>query len=790
MKRRAETRITLDVRTKLLVMLAVLSLPLLIISLFQLHTYQRSLNEQARAMARAETLAAARALEEWVEANPDGAASPDSIDAALAHKLYEGLRRHGSQGAGVALSVFNPRGEAVPDSQASGVTLSRRGEGAPASVTVEEWNDGVRRVTGVERVEPGGWGVAVGIPLPENTPAGRSILILTATWAATLLASSLLAYWAVGRFTTPLRRLASSASTLGEGNLRERAAVETDDEVGMLAGSFNQMAASLEGKFEELRQQGVFIGEVLDSLPLGVVVLDSGLVVRKVNAAFARMVGRDAARLTGRGLYEAAAGLAILSEVVEDVRRSRRAFVNYGQPLELVAPKPEGEGQKFWDLILWPVTEQTGSAGSLILVLSEVSKRVRAEKLASGAFAAEKARAAELESVIKQMDEGVVIVDSQGRYRINPAGREILGRAPAEFRDGVAALVDDMALLDLSGSRLDASETPICRALREGEHVSGQRLKIMRGDGEERVLAVGATPLVGDGGRREGAASVFRDITEEVRHHEELVSAYDRLREHDRLKSAFVANMSHELRTPLNVIIGLSQILRRDPQMPLAPLQSDAVARMERNARALLDLVNDMLDYSRLEAGRSALRVEPVNVAEVAGAVAEEYAPEMTDKGVKLRVEVSPELGAVMTDRLKLRQVLSCLVSNAIKFTSAGTIVVSAAPVDDARWYVEVSDTGIGMSSDALTYIFDGFRQVDDRLARSYSGVGLGLAIARKIVELLDGDITVESREGEGSRFRITWPRAARARTGTGSLVMPDRTGVADIADWRARVQR
>jgi signal transduction histidine kinase len=131
--------------------------------------------------------------------------------------------------------------------------------------------------------------------------------------------------------------------------------------------------------------------------------------------------------------------------------------------------------------------------------------------------------------------------------------------------------------------------------------------------------------------------------------------------------------------------------------------------------------------------------------------------------------------------------VLSCLVSNAIKFTSAGTIVVSAAPADGDRWYVEVCDTGIGMSSDALTYIFDGFRQVDDRLARSYSGVGLGLAIARKIVELLEGEITVESRPGEGSRFRITWPRAARMRTGTGSLVSPDKKGVADIADWRAR---
>jgi signal transduction histidine kinase len=314
-------------------------------------------------------------------------------------------------------------------------------------------------------------------------------------------------------------------------------------------------------------------------------------------------------------------------------------------------------------------------------------------------------------------------------------------------------------------------ETPISRALVAGETVAGERCKFVRGDGEERVLSVGATPLHGEQRRLEGAVVVFRDITEEVERHEELVAAYDRLREHDRLKSAFVANMSHELRTPLNVIIGLCQLLERDPQLPLAPLQAEAVVRMGRNAHALLDLVNDMLDYSRLEAGRSALRIEGVDVAEVINEVAEEYGEEATEKKIKFGIKVSPEIGHVRTDREKLTQVVECLVSNALKFTSAGTVVISAAPVGEDKWYIEVSDTGIGISSDALTYIFDGFRQVDDRLARSYSGVGLGLAITRRIVELLEGEITVESKENEGSRFRITWPREAKQRTGTGSLV-------------------
>ncbi|MGH9902734.1 MAG: histidine kinase dimerization/phospho-acceptor domain-containing protein, partial [Pyrinomonadaceae bacterium] len=480
-------------------------------------------------------------------------------------------------------------------------------------------------------------------------PAGRSIIVLTTTWALALLASILLGIWAVGRFTKPLRQLAESASTLGEGQLAERVAVETDDEVGTLAGSFNAMAARLQSKFEELRAQGAFIEEALDSLPLGVAVLDAGLVVRRANATFARLVGRDTASLAGRGLYEATAGLAALSEVVEDVRRTRRAFVNYGLSLGLTARDgADGEGQNFWDVTLWPMSERGEGPGDLILILSEVSKRVRAEKLATAAFAAEKSRAAELESVINQMNEGVVIVDARGRYRVNPAAARILGRAPGEFRDGVEALIADMALLDLQRNKLEPSATPLGRALEKGERSIGEHFLIMRGEREERVLELSVTPLVGEGRRRpnEGVVAVFHDVTEEVRRHAELVESYDRLREHDRLKSAFVANVSHELRTPLNVIIGLCQLLERDRQLPLAPLQTEAVVRMERNARNLLELVNDLLDYSRLEAGRSALHLERVDVQEVTASVIQSYAADARDKGIELRAEVPPDLGA------------------------------------------------------------------------------------------------------------------------------------------------
>jgi PAS domain S-box-containing protein len=755
-----------SVRAKLLLMLAALSLPLLVISLIQLNNYRANLNEQAAAIARIETAAAAGALTSWLERTPSRAFGSASLTPQDTTELYQRLREQAAPGAGTVIAVFDREGRplALPDTP---TPLPRPGDKFPAVDGHTGWSDGVMRMTNIRRVEPAGWQVVVGVPVAANT--------LAVTWALALFASILLGVWAVGRFTKPLRQLAASASTLGGGELRARASVETEDEVGALAESFNVMASQLETKFKEAQTQGAFIEEVLNGLPLGVAVLDSNLIVRKVNQAFARAVGREAEMLNGRGLYEAAAGLAVLSDVVEDVRRTRQAFVTYSLPLSLVAhdhdAAPETVEENFWDVIIWPTSEKSFVRGDLILILSEVSKRVRAEKLATNAFAAERARAGELESLINQMNEGVVIIDQHARYKVNPAAAEIIGRKRQDLRDGARAFVADIALQDSDGRALAPEETPFLHALLKRESLSGKQFQITRPDGERRVVAISATPLTSEDGNPQGAVAVFRDITEEVKQHDELVAAYDRLREHDRLKSAFVTNISHELRTPLNVIIGLSQLLARDKQLPLAPLQNEAVTRMERNARSLLELVNDLLDYSRLEAGRAALHLEKVSVAEIIKATLEDYTSEATEKRVALRLELSPQLGEVMTDKYKLEQVVANLVGNAIKFTSAGAVTVAAAPIDEEHWCLEVSDTGIGIERDALSYIFDEFRQVDDRLARSYGGTGLGLAITRKIVELMGGELSVTSVPQEGSRFRITWPRIIRQRTGTGSLV-------------------
>ncbi|MGH9903437.1 MAG: hypothetical protein ACRD68_16645, partial [Pyrinomonadaceae bacterium] len=197
MKQGRETHIRIDVRTKLLVMLALLSLPLLVISLIQFRSYQRSLNEQARTIARIEASAAAGALESWLEANRPLAEQPAPLTPVAARELYNRLQKHASPSADASITVIDGRGEAVPNPSSSSSSTPTYAPGNfPAGIVQHRWSDGVWRVTSMKRLDPFGWSVAVGVPLPEYTPAGRSVLIVAATWFVALLASILLSVWA------------------------------------------------------------------------------------------------------------------------------------------------------------------------------------------------------------------------------------------------------------------------------------------------------------------------------------------------------------------------------------------------------------------------------------------------------------------------------------------------------------------------------------------------------------------------------------------------------------------
>ena len=238
----------------------------------------------------------------------------------------------------------------------------------------------------------------------------------------------------------------------------------------------------------------------------------------------------------------------------------------------------------------------------------------------------------------------------------------------------------------------------------------------------------------------------------------------EKLERADRLKSEFVATMSHELRTPLNIIMGYSDLLLEGSLGPLAPEQLDGLQRVARSSRDLLDLINETLDLSRLEAGRLQVERADTDITELLHDIDAETVTLRDKPEVVFSWQIEPDLPHVYTDALKLKVVLKNLIQNALKFTAHGSVTVAARRHDDGVEF-SVADTGIGIAPEAVSIIFEPFRQVDGSSTRRYGGVGLGLYIVRRLLDLLGGTIAVESTLGHGTVFRVWVPGTSAAPT-------------------------
>jgi len=251
--------------------------------------------------------------------------------------------------------------------------------------------------------------------------------------------------------------------------------------------------------------------------------------------------------------------------------------------------------------------------------------------------------------------------------------------------------------------------------------------------------------------------------TRELRQaNQQLARANERLMELDRLKSRFVSMVSHELRTPLGAIQGFTEMLRAGVYGSLSEKQHDALQRVERNTKKLLNIVNDLLDQARIEAGELSLHPEPFSPNALADDLQTTIGVLAERKGLSLTVDVDEDVPRPLYgDKERLHQVLVNLATNAIKFTEEGGIHVRIGPADgdsSSYWAMEVSDTGPGISEEDEDIVFTPFQRIDDSMTREHTGVGLGLSIVKQLVELMDGHITLDSEPGRGSTFTVVLP--------------------------------
>ena len=239
----------------------------------------------------------------------------------------------------------------------------------------------------------------------------------------------------------------------------------------------------------------------------------------------------------------------------------------------------------------------------------------------------------------------------------------------------------------------------------------------------------------------------------------EVKSLHDKLEKAGRIKAEFLATMTHELRTPINIIIGNLDILLGGFLGELNNRQKESLKTAMRNSGEALNLVTSLLDLSRIEAGQVVVRVEEFSLEDVWKELEMLFRTGLSGKEVELCWQVKTPLPGLKTDKIKIKEILSNIVLNAVKFTDRGTIEVSVSSVEGGEQIeIEVKDTGVGIPEDFLPFIFEPFRQAEGSFTRSHGGVGLGLSIAKRLLNLLHGRVAVESEVGKGSTFRITIP--------------------------------
>jgi PAS domain S-box-containing protein len=477
-----------------------------------------------------------------------------------------------------------------------------------------------------------------------------------------------------------------------------------------------------------------------DGAPMMVWTSDSSGRIEYVNQSWQTFTGRasgaESSERLGAGVHpdDADRVANVIRESVSLQRpfevqyRLRRADGSYGDVIDRAAPRT-GPGGRFAGLV-GAITEITD--------IKDASRRI-----------------AESERLVRRvMDtniDAVVVIDDQGRVtEWNAQAQRTFGFTLREARG--KRLVEMIVPPD---QRAAFSSEIAARLQAPEEHREVVERMAIKRDGTPIVIEFDAASL-----GAAGAAGVFlRDISDRKRAQQQAKDAREVAEAANRSKSEFLANMSHEIRTPMTAILGFADLLGSD-EVDDPAARARHVETIKRNGEHLLSLLNDVLDHSKIEAGRMTVESIPTDLEAVIGDSVELMSPRAELKGLSVRRRADTRLPRViLSDPTRLRQIILNLLSNAIKFTHAGEVVLSASLDESdpaaARLRLSVSDTGIGMTRDQLEKIFTPFQQADGTTTRRFGGTGLGLGISRKLAHLMNGDITVESTAGRGSIFTL-----------------------------------
>jgi two-component system, sensor histidine kinase and response regulator len=488
---------------------------------------------------------------------------------------------------------------------------------------------------------------------------------------------------------------------------------------------------------------------ILDFTSEGIFGTDQNGLVTFINPAACQMLGFTAEELIGRSSHAS----------FHHHRPDGRPYPREECPM--FAAFTEGKASRVDDEFLWrkdgigvpveygatPVLKDGVIVGSVVS-FTDITERKKAEQ-----------RVRETEqfyrSVLEQAPDALMVVDSKGIIRLANAQVEtVFGYTKDEL---IGHSVEMFVPPDVRPGH-PKLRAEFHRAPTKREMGANRELRAVRKDGSLFPAEIGLSPLPARNSEGPQAAVSIRDVTARKQEEREIREARQRAEEATAAKSMFLANMSHEIRTPMNAIIGMTHLaLKTD----LTPKQRDYLAKVRGAAGALLGIINDILDFSKIEAGK--LDIEDADFAfeDVLENLSTVVGQKAHEKGLEFLIAAQPDIPrSLVGDPLRLGQILINLVNNAVKFTERGEVIVSAVVEEQLPSRVKlkfsVRDTGIGMTPEQSARLFQAFSQADTSTTRKFGGTGLGLSISKRLVEMMGGNIWVESQPGEGSTFHFT----------------------------------
>jgi|GEM_PF-542973 len=359
----------------------------------------------------------------------------------------------------------------------------------------------------------------------------------------------------------------------------------------------------------------------------------------------------------------------------------------------------------------------------------------------------------EYRNLFKNAIEGIYQSTPEGKLvNANPAMAQIVGyESPEELLSNIRDITTQLYVDPKDREKLQ-------QLLRDEGEVKNFETKIYRKDGSKIWISI-STRLITNRDGQQLYEGTIENITQRKQAENQLREAKEIAEAANRAKSEFLANVSHEIRTPMNSVLGFSEILSETVDNPTQQKYIDAITSSGKN---LLNLINDILDLSKIEAGRLELEYQPVNIHNILDEIRNIFSLKIEEKELNFTLDIDPQIpNALLMDEIRLRQILLNLVGNAVKFTDEGGVTVSARQLNKDNdqktvdLHLSVKDTGVGIPKDQQHQIFESFRQQSGQSSRKYGGTGLGLAISKRLVEKMGGELSLESKVGKGSSFNI-----------------------------------